>query len=212
MNSIVSQVKTCLSLYEQKNIPMLQDALFRLTNNFNRPGSGQLITNYPHKEELAECFCMMLKYDWMNDSDIREVWAENSFYCITDFITQNIDNNKEIVIGCLDLFLLLVDGGDDLHTKFNDVLTKSQFHPIHISNFSNAEYSGGAGYLVREFKCYAARMIKLYVHTYNIIAPEYQSEYNRAVNDSVLEDSSMRQILKKMQFLSYLIYNVLVSY
>ena len=212
MEGIISQVKTCLSLYEQRNIAVLQDALFRLTSNFNKPGSGQLIITYPHKEELAECFNLMLKYDWMNDSDIREVWAENGFYCIVDFITENINNNREKAIGSLDLFLLLVDGGDSLHTKFNDVLKKSLYHPMHISKFSDAEYSGGAEYLVREFKYYAAQTIAPIENKYHIISQSYQSEFSRALNDTKFDVSIMGQILQKMQFLSYLIYDVLSSF
>lgn len=212
LSGIASQVKKCLYLYKQQEIPMLQDALFRLYGNFNKPGSGQLIINYPRKEELAECFDLMLKYDWMNDSDIREVWAENGFYCITDFVLQNIDNNIEKAAGLLDLFILLVDGGDSLHTKFNDILKKSQYNMKYTSMFSISEYRGGAGYLVREIKNYAARKLAPIDDKYHIIAQKDKQDFNLALNDGVFDAISEGHMLRKIQFLSYLIYDVLASY
>ena len=60
---IEEQVKNSFYLYEQKNIPVLQEQLNELYNNFNKQGGGRLITNYPRKEQLTACFTFMLAYD-----------------------------------------------------------------------------------------------------------------------------------------------------
>ena len=80
--NIKPMVDSCIEAFEKGDIASLQNELFQLVSNFNKPGSGRLITGFAEKDRLAECFTLCLQYDWMNDSDIREVWAENGFYCI----------------------------------------------------------------------------------------------------------------------------------
>ena len=73
MEIIKRQVQNAIHLYERQNILALQQQLYKLYSNFNQIGGGKLIINYPNKDQLAECFTMMLKFDWMNDNDVREV-------------------------------------------------------------------------------------------------------------------------------------------
>jgi hypothetical protein len=68
--SIKPYVDAAISTFEEGNIPLLQQKLYELYSLLNKRGSGKLITGYPQKDRLCECFCMCLEYDWMNDSDL----------------------------------------------------------------------------------------------------------------------------------------------
>ena len=81
-------VDKAISTFESGNIPQLQNDLFQFASLLNKPGSGKLITSFSQKDRLCEVFNLCLQYDWMNDSDIREVWAENAFYCIAEYFKQ----------------------------------------------------------------------------------------------------------------------------
>ena len=212
MSGIVSLVKECLQHNNNHDIPSLQDGLFRLYRNFNIQGSGSLIINYPQKEELAECFLMMLMYDWENNSDIREVWAEDGFYCISMFLEENILKVSEQVVGGLDLFLILEEGGESLRTKFNDVLQKSSMHPVYCSIFSNKEYQGGADYLIREFKFFAATLLSPWEKKYNLISAEYRVPFDRAKTDFEFTDISPEIILGKIRFFAHIIGSILEEF
>lgn len=86
MEKIKRQVKNALHYYNEGNTDALQQQLYELYSNFNIVDSGKYTLNYHNKDELAECFTLMLKYDWINGSDIREVCAEDGFYCIIESI------------------------------------------------------------------------------------------------------------------------------
>ena len=80
--SLKSQVDTAIHLFERGNIPVLQQKLFEIYSGMNKPGGGIQIVNFDQKDKLGEIFTLCLRFDWMDDSDIREVWAEDGF-CLT---------------------------------------------------------------------------------------------------------------------------------
>lgn len=90
---LVPYVDKAIATFESGNISQLQNELYHFASLLNKPGSGKLITNFPQKDRLCEVFCLCLEYDWMQDSDIREVWAENAFYCIAEYF-KNIKTIK----------------------------------------------------------------------------------------------------------------------
>jgi hypothetical protein len=71
--------------------------------NFNQRGSGSLIIDFPNKIKLGECFVLMLQYDWTGDKEIREVWAENAFFCIIDDYIRKLETPANLSL----LFKLL---------------------------------------------------------------------------------------------------------
>ena len=108
--NIKPMVDSCIEVFEKGDIASLQNELFQLVSNFNKPGSGRLITGFAEKDRLAECFTLCLQYDWMNDSNIREVWEENGFYCIVDYLLTHWSNKQDLVAASLDLFCFYTTG------------------------------------------------------------------------------------------------------
>ncbi len=205
---IKSQVDDCISAFEQQDIALLQNKLFELVRNFNQPGSGQLILCYPEKDRLGECFDMCLRFDWMHDSDIREVWAENGFYCIADYLLSHLYNKQDLMAVTLDLFNILNNGEDDLRTKFEDILTKSAMvcNPV----FSEENYTWGYKHLIREFKFFAATILSPIVSQYpTIISPQNRHAFEEAKTDFEFATVPVEKILAKIQFISKVIASIL---
>lgn len=194
--------------FESGDISSLQNSLYNLYGNFNKFGGGKLIINFPEKDRLSECFCMCLRYDWMNDSDIREVWAEDGFYCIVTHLLNHLYEKQELIVSTLDLFLLLHYGKNDLKTKFDDVLAKGLMlgNPL----FSQKEYAEGASYLIREFMFFAATILSPVVAKHpTIISTGLRQAYENAKTDFEFAVVPVEQIIAKLQFLSRVIESIL---
>lgn len=124
-SSLQTLVNKCLELESKGKIQDLQNCLCSLYENFNHPGGGKLITNYKEKENLALCFAFLLKYDWMHDSDLREVFSENGFYCIVDHIMHQSGGRQGQSESMLILFTLLCAGRESLKPKIQDIINKA---------------------------------------------------------------------------------------
>lgn len=135
MSTVVSLVNKCQKVEHTGNTTAIQQALFELYSCFNKPGGGSLIINYPNKSDLGLCFAFMLKYDWENNSSIREVWAENGFYCFMEHLDNQSGGRQGQAEALLLFFALLCVGRESLKPKFQDVLDKAArvnnplFHP-----------------------------------------------------------------------------------
>lgn len=203
------EVDDIISTFETGNIPLLQNKLYQLCNKLNKPGSGKLVTSFPEKDRLCEVFNMCLQFDWMNDSDIREVWAENAFYCISEYF-KSAATKQDYFVAALDLFLTCAFGKNDLLTKFNDVLSKAQFHPIHRHYFTQEEFSNGADYLVREFAFFSATIISPMVKQHpQIISKSLRSYYETSKTDFEFASIPPDSVMRKMQLLSAIIGSIL---
>ena len=202
-------VDRAISTFETGNINQLQNDLFQFASLLNKPGSGRLITEFSQKDRLCEVFNLCLQYDWMNDSDIREVWAENAFYCISEYF-KTAHTQQDFFAAALDLFLTCCCGKNSLKTKFNDILNKARIHPVHCRLFSADEYSGGAEYLIREFAFFSATIISPLVKTHpNIISPSLKASYEKAKTDFVFANIKPDIILNKMSFISSIIGSII---
>lgn len=202
-------VDRTISIFESGNISLLQKELFQFASLLNKPGSGRLITNYPQKDRLCEVFVMCLMYDWMNDSDIREVWAENAFYCIATYFNE-AQTKMDHVAAALNLFLTCCYGKNDLKPKFNDILSKALIHPRHFLIFTEKEYDGGANYLIREFSFFSATLISSLVRQKpSIIPPRLKSAYESAKTDFEFVSVRPEEIMKKMSFISVIIGSII---
>ena len=208
-NSMIKQlVDESFIDFERKDIQSLQNSLYSLYEKFNRYGGGQLIVNFSEKDRLGECFCMCLRYDWTNDSDIREVWAEDGFYCIVSHMLSHLYEKQELKVSALDLFLLLHYGQNDLETKFNNVLAKGLM--LGNSVFSQKEYAEGAPYIIREFMFFAATILSPVVaHHPAIISPELRQAFENAKTDFEFAVIPVEQIIAKLEFLSRVIESIL---
>ena len=210
---IKKDVDIIIKTYEGGNIPLLKQQLFQLCNKLNKPGSGVLVTTYPEKDRLCEFYICCLQYDWMNDSDIREVWAENAFYCITDYYLNHAKTNQDRLAAGLDLLWVLYCGKDGLVTKFNDVLQRAQFHPIHSLLFSPENYNGGAYHLIREFTWFAAKEIQPFEsHHPEIIKGRLRQEYENALNNEEFHNTGNGNTILKMKLLSSIIGSILEDF
>ena len=202
-------VDKAISTFESGNIPQLQNDLFQFASLLNKPGSGKLITSFSQKDRLCEVFNLCLQYDWMNDSDIREVWAENAFYCIAEYF-KVARTNQDYFAAALDLFLTCSYGRDSLKTKFDDVLYKARIHPRHCIIFTQDEYNGGADYLIREFAFFSATIISPVVRTHpNIISSQLKSAYESAKTDFEFATVGPEDIMRKMTFFSAIIGSII---
>lgn len=134
---------------EPKSVQELQNALFEVYSCINKPGSGKLVTTFHDKQKLAECFMFMLRYDWIHDSDLREVWVENGLYCVVELIRNGKGDSIEQATYFMEMFMLLRWGKDSLITKVQDLLNKSKI--INNPVFDDDDYKNGASYVISQF-------------------------------------------------------------
>lgn len=208
---IKTEVDNIIATFETGNIALLQQKLYELYSKFNKPGGGKLVTSFPEKDRLCEVFNLCLQYDWINDPDIREVWSENAFYCISEYF--KVANSKQdYFAAALDLFITCAYGKISLKTKFDDILNKARLHPIHNSIFAQSEYEQGSDYLIREFAFFSATLISPMVKMHpDIISPNLQRDYELAKTDFEFATISPEDIMKKMHLISAIIGSVLDS-
>ena len=213
ISPIKSKVDAAIRVFELGDMSLLQQKLYELVICLNKRGTGRLITSYPEKDKLCEVFHLCLRFDWMHDNDIREVWAENAFYCVTKYyeeIQTNAMNRQDLVVAALDLFLTCIYGESSLYPKFNNILRKAYNHPIHYSYFSEANYTGGAKHLLREFKCFAATILAPIEKTYpQIISSSIRAEFENAKSDSEFLNISSEETLRKMKLMSDIFESIL---
>ena len=210
-NGIKAEVDSIISTFESGNIAFLQQKLYELYSKFNKPGGGKLVTSFPEKDRLCEVFNLCLQYDWINDPDIREVWSENAFYCISEYF--KVANSKQdYFAAALDLFITCAYGKISLKTKFDDILNKARSHPIHRSIFTQSEYEQGADYLIREFAFFSATIISPMVKLHpDIISPKLKRDFELAKTDFEFAAISPEEILQKMHLISAIIGSILDS-
>lgn len=213
-SSIAPKVNTCVHLYEQGNIPALQQALYELYIEFNCRGGGSKITSFERKDQLCECFTMMLQYDWEHNPEIREVWAENGFYCISEYLNNDVETMQDMFAAAMDLFLLLYHGERSLQPKVNDILQKASIRARmggqETQVFSKEDFWGGAEYLFRQFKFLAATFVSKIEHQHpQIISAPLRPAYEEAKTDFEFASVPMDKVLAKMKFISDIIGNIL---
>lgn len=198
-------VDNAISAYESGDIYELQDVLSQFISLSSKSGNGKLITRYSQKDKLCEVYNFCLQYDWINDSDIREVWSENAFYCIAEYF-KTIQTKQDFFAASLDLFLTCCYGKDSLKTKFDDILCRTKLHPYHHTIFSQKEYNEGADYLIREFAFFSATAISPVVKIHpDIFSLKIKSLYESAMNDFEFVDVEPEDIFKKMSHISAII-------
>ena len=211
MEKIERQVQNAIRLYECKNIPALQQQLYELYSNFNQIGGGKLIINYPNKDQLAECFTMMLRFDWMNDNDIREVWAENGFYCIIEYLNKQASSSIDAVVGALNLFLHLCVAREHFKPKVQEVLNKAiiSMNPIFKDHYIN----NSADYLIDQFLYLSAKMIQPLIKMHsNLLQENYKKEYdNILLNSDIEQHCTPNAIIKKASFIASAIGSILIE-
>lgn len=211
MEKIRKQVQNALHLYECQNIPALQQQLYELYSNFNKIGGGKIIINYPNQDQLAECFTMMLRFDWINDNDIREVWAEDGFYCIIEYLDKQASTLTDKVFGALDLFLHLCVSRKHLKPKVQEALNKAVVlgNPIFKDHYIN----NSADYLIDQFLYLSAKMIQPLVNMHgNILQDNYKKEYDNILLNKDIEQCCMpNAIIEKARFITAIIRSILVE-
>ena len=176
---IKSQIDESLFLSKNGNTFDIQNSLHHLYMNFNQRGSGLLIIDFPNKIKLGECFVLMLKYDWMRDEDIREVWAENAFYCIIDDYRENLETPGNLTI----LFKLLFYENGALNSIINNTRhLKTQ--PEILKNYLNL-----FALQLLELLNYQTKLPKSFMEEYvNIINKEnFETEKFAQTSDDVLQ-------------------------
>lgn len=204
---IMLQVQNAIRLYEQNKIPALQQQLYELYMNFNKPGNGYLITTYPQKEQLAECFTMMHRFDWTQDSDIREVWAENGFYCLIEYIT-HIYSQDDLIIGGFDLFLHLYYCKESLKYKIDQILFKASL--LNEPTFDDIDYTNEAEYLIEQFLFLSAQIIRpIVIKNNKILTDDIKTYYYSLLSREDLYTLSPTKILSKAKFISRIIGSIL---
>lgn len=202
---IQGDVDSAISAFESGNIQVLQNCLYQLVSKLNKPGSGRLITQYPQKDRLCECFSLCLRHDWMNDSDIREVWAENGFYCIVNYLVKDAKSPQDRIAGGLDLFLHVLYGYNDLKPKLQDILLKAQSigEPI----FSQTDYAKGCNYILNQFLFMGATLVKPFAS--QAINGDNYRRYEEIIKNPALNSIEIRSIFLKAQFVARIIESIL---
>ena len=202
---IKQNVDLVISAFESGNIPDLQNYLFHLVSKLNKSGSGYLITSYPQKDRLCECFSLCLRYDWIGDSDIREVWAENGLYCIISYLSNNTTSSQDNIAGGLDLFLHVLYGYNNLRPKVQDILVKANLRGETI--FSQADYAKGCDFILDQFLFLGASLVKPYASV--ALKGDCYYKYNEIINNNELNSIAPNRILAKAKFVSLIIESIL---
>lgn len=161
-SGIQSQMKSlvtkCLLLETKGNVSELQNCLFQLYSMLNKPGTGKYIVQYVEKDNLALCFAFMLQYDWVNDSDIREVWAEDGLYCIIEHLDHQPHGRQGQAEAMIILFTLLCVGRESLKCKIQDILDKGKVVGNMI--FHSDDYNLGAQHVIDQLSLLAVSGIR----------------------------------------------------
>ena len=214
-NPLKQDVDSSIAAFERGDISGMQNCLFHLVSKLNKPGSGTLIIDYPSKDRLSECFSLCLQYDWMRDSDIREVWAENGFYCIATYLYKDAKTMQDMIAGALDLFLIIYYGKESLKPKVNDILRKASMRARmgiepEASIFDEQDYQNGADWLLREFSFFAATWVsKIEKQHPQIISSSVRPAYERAKTDYIFATVPYEKIQAKMMFIAKIIGSIL---
>lgn len=153
-----SLVTRCLQLETKGNVSELQNCLFQLYSMLNKPGTGKNIVQYVEKDNLALCFAFMLQYDWVNDSDIREVWAEDGLYCIIEHLDHQPHGRQGQAEAMIILFTLLCVGRESLKCKIQDILDKGKVVGNMI--FHSDDYNLGAQHVIDQISLLAVNGIR----------------------------------------------------
>lgn len=153
-----SLVTKCLQLETKGNVSELQNCLFQLYSMLNKPGTGKNIVQYVEKDNLALCFAFMLQYDWVNDSDIREVWAEDGLYCIIEHLDHLPHGRQGQAEAMIILFTLLCVGRESLKCKIQDILDKGKVVGNMI--FHSDDYNLGAQHVIDQISLLAVSGIR----------------------------------------------------
>jgi len=209
-NDFEKKIDEIINLYENNSsIPILQRKLNEAYSMTNKPGCGKKILDFPSKDKLCEFYTLCLIHDWTNDNDIKDVFAENGFYCAVSFLNENWNNKRELMLGCLDWFLLLCAGKDNLKSKIYDALWYASNENSTV--FSKDDYSNGIDYITRQFKFVCATFISPLVNqkTPGILSPSDMIEYQRAKNDFVFASFDLDKIINKANYISNCIQNLL---
>lgn len=216
-SNLKSKVDTAIQLFEQGNIAALQQELYEIYSGMNKPGGGSQIVNFSQKDRLGEIFTMCLRFDWMHDSDIREVWAENAFYCLATYMSSDTKNMQDMVVGALDMFLLLHYGQMSLLPKVNDILQKASYRAmmgvgVESRIFDSADFNNGGKYLLREFSFFSATLVSSIERMHpQIISSEVRPAYERAKSDYEFASVPADKIIAKMQFIANIIESILLD-
>ena len=186
-----SLVKKCIHYESEGNIKELQNSLYQL----NALCSGKNILNYKEKDELALCFAFMLQHYWIQDHDIREVWAEDGFYCAISYSQRAANQPYAMLI----LFILLCVGRESLKTKIQDTINTSRLHGPSI--YSSDDYRLGAQHVIDQFSRYAVMGIK-YSYLYDNFSQTKKilTKYNGV---QYFEEIKERKDLMKYDFEKY---------
>lgn len=208
-------VDTCIRLADSGTQYELQNALFELYKFFNQPGGGKLITSYPNKHKLGECFTFMLQNDWMHDEDIREVWVEDGFYSfISHMATEKGATQQTQAEHMLGLVLLLCHGRKSLEAKVQDILNKARL--VHEPVFSVDDYNNGARYVISQFSFLAFNGIKPLVQAvpqllgYLDSFPEFKPFFQETISkEKEFYKLSPLDIFAKAKFITKIIESIL---
>lgn len=201
------QVGKAINLYESNDVVALQQQLYEIYLNFNKPGGGKEIVNYPQKEQLGECFTLMIRFDWTKDTDILEVWAENGLYCIIDFIN-NIHTNQEQVIGAFDLFLHIYYGKRYLINKIDNLLVKAKVK--NNINFNSEDYKLGAEYVIDQLFFLSAQIIKpLVLSQKEILRGDALLSFQKILDRKEFYTIRPEVMFQKAQFIAQVIESIL---
>lgn len=208
-------VDKCIRIADSGTKHELQNALFELYKFFNQPGGGKLITSYPNKHKLGECFTFMLQNDWMHDEDIREAWVEDGFYAfISHMATEKGATQQTQAEHMLGLVLLLCHGRRSLEAKVQDILNKARL--VHEPVFSADDYNNGARYVISQFSFMAFNGIKPLVQAvpqllgYLDSFPEFKPFFQETISkEKDFYKLSPLDIFAKAKFIAKIIESIL---
>lgn len=207
VQNLNKQVNKAINLYESNNIIALQQQLYDIYLNFNKPGGGTEIVNYQQKEKLGECFSLMIKFDWTKDNDILEVWAENGLYCIIDFIN-SIHTHQEQVVGAFDLFLHLCIGRKYLINNINGLLVKSKAKKSIY--FDSDDYKLGADFVIDQLLFLSAQIIKpLVLSQKDILKGDALLSFHKILDRRDLYKYRPEEIFHKAKFIAQVTESIL---
>ncbi len=160
IQKVTSLVNACVYLEPRMKISPLLDKLKELDSLINQPGGGKLITDFPDKENLGICFAFMLHYLKGQSSLVREIWAQEGFYCFIEYLDHQRGGRRGQAEANVLFFTLLCVGRDLLKPKIQDVIDKvrapqTPFHSV----FHADDYAKGAQHVLDQISLFCVSCI-----------------------------------------------------
>lgn len=218
--NLTYEVSQAVKIEPTGEINELQNHLFNIHTLLSKRGSGKYILDFPNKLNLGLCFAFLLHYDWEHNSSLREVWAENGFYCIMDYLDNQPNGRQGQEVGMVALFVLLCVGRDSLNHEIQNIIDKDiiRMNIMGYPNFHSDDYKIGSKNVIDQISLLAVSGINAdsdeKIQVLAKILTRYNGEdfFKYITNRKDLMKYNVDDVIKKARFIKKIIASILEDF